>query len=92
MKSLKSKRTTILAIILVGLLIVAYKVMFTTPIDDFSADLNITASARVEAILQQVETISFNLDIIEDSKFKSLKSIEIPLISLPIGRENPFSR
>ena len=92
MKNLKNKRTSILAIILIGLLVVFYKVMFVSPdVDDFSANENIVASVRVEGILQQVETINFNLDIVEDVKFNPLKSIETPLISLPVGRENPFS-
>ena len=91
MKSLKNKRTLILAIILVGLLIVAYKVLFTSPDGDLFLDENITASARVEAVLQQVESINFNLDVKEDPNFRSLKSLEIPLISLPVGKRNPFS-
>jgi len=90
MKNLKSKRTTILAIILIGLLVVAYKVLFVSSTDDLSVSENVTASVRVEALLQQVESIDFNLDIVKDPKFKSLKSIEIPLISLPVGRNNPF--
>ena len=91
MKNLKNKRTSILVIILVGLLIVAYKVLFISPNEDLTIDENITASERVEAILEEVETINFNLDVLKDPKFKSLKSIEIPPISLPVGRKNPFS-
>jgi len=94
MKNSKNKRTIILAVILLGLLILAYKVFFVSSSDSDSDSLlideNITASARVESVLQQVESISFDMSIIQDQKFKSLKSIEIPLISLPIGRENPF--
>jgi len=92
MKNLKNKRTSILAIILIGLLVIAYKVMFVSPDDDLVVSENVTASVRVETILRQVETINFNLSIVDDLKFNSLKSIETPLISLPIGRENPFSK
>ncbi|MEK7635328.1 MAG: hypothetical protein AAB446_02795 [Patescibacteria group bacterium] len=90
MKDSKNKRSIILGLVLVGLLIVAYKVMLAPPSDTSSIDENATASARVEALLQQVENIKFDTGIIEDQKFKSLKSIETPLISLPVGRENPF--
>jgi hypothetical protein len=92
MKNSKNKRAIILGIILLGLLILAYKVMFVTPGEDvLSADENIAASARVEIILKQVESIKFDTSITQDPKFKSLKSIETPLISLPVGKINPFS-
>jgi hypothetical protein len=92
MKNSKNKRTIILVAILLGLLVVAYKVMFVSPAaDNSSMDENIVASARVEAILQEVSRINFDISIKTDPKFQSLKSIEIPLISLPVGRENPFS-
>ncbi len=92
MKNSKNKRAVILAIILVGLLIVGYKVVFIAPEDIGSiVNENISASGRVEALLQQVEQISFNTEVLNDSKFKSLKSIDLPLLSLPVGRTNPFA-
>jgi hypothetical protein len=91
MKKSKNKHTAILAVILLGLLVVAYKVVFAPPSDDLSVDENTAASERVESILKEVESINFDTSIIEDQKFKSLKTIEIPLVSLPIGRKNPFS-
>jgi hypothetical protein len=92
MKNSKNKRSIILGIILLGLLVLAYKMMFMAPTDDtLSAGENIAASVRVGSILQQVENIKFDTSITEDRKFKSLKSIEIPLISLPIGKKDPFS-
>jgi hypothetical protein len=89
--SKKNKRTAILAIILVGLLVLAYKVMFVSTGEDLLADENIVASARVEGVLKEMESINFDMSIMENQSFKSLKSIETPLISLPIGRTNPFS-
>ena len=58
-----------------------------------TADTNILLSgdSDVESILRQMESINFDTNIIENQKFKSLKSIEVPLISLPVGRGNPFS-
>jgi hypothetical protein len=92
MKNPKNKRAVIMAIILVGLLILAYKVMFVSSDEDASVvDENISASARVESILQQVESINFDTSIMQDGKFQSLKSIETPLVSLPVGKKNPFS-
>lgn len=91
MKNSKNKRAAILAIILLALLIFAYKTIFVEPAGDLSVDQNLAASQRVEAILQEVEGINFDMSILQDQKFQSLKSIEIPLLSLPIGRKNPFS-
>jgi hypothetical protein len=91
MKNLKNKRTAILALILIGLLALAYKLMFASTEEDLLADENIIASARVEAILKEIQNINFDISIIENENFKSLRNIEIPLISLPIGRKNPFA-
>jgi hypothetical protein len=96
MKNSKNKRTLILLAVLVVLLAVAYKVvLFPSPPDDFESfagapgDMSGNSS---EALLREVESINFNTAIIQDERFKSLKSIEVPLISLPVGRKNPFSR
>jgi len=93
MKNPKNKRAVILSIILVGLLILAYKVMFVPSggSEDLFVEENISASERVENTLQQVENINFDTSVIQDQRFKSLKSLETPLISLPVGKKNPFS-
>lgn len=91
MKNSKNKRTAILAIILLGLLVLAYKIMFVSDTEDLTTDENIASSQRVESILKEIEGISFDTSIMENASFKSLKSIEIPLPNLPIGRSNPFS-
>lgn len=91
MKTLNNKRTTILVFVLLGLLIIGYKTLFVAPPDDFSVSENIIASERVEAILKQVEQIHFDMNVLTDPKFASLQSIEIPLLSLPVGKKNPFS-
>ncbi len=90
MKNSKNKRSVILAIILFGLLVLAYKVIFA-PSDSSLSDENVVASTRVEGILKEIESINFDTSIIENQNFKSLKSFETPLISLPVGRKNPFS-
>lgn len=91
MKNSKSKHTGILIVILLGLLILAYKTMFVSDTSDLSFEENIAASARVESILSQIESISFDTSIVESENFNSLKSIEIPLPALPVGKKNPFS-
>lgn len=91
MKNLKNKRTVILAIILVGLLALAYKTMFVPSSGDLSIDENIIASQRVDLVLREIDGISFDTSVMQEANFKSLKSIEIPMLSLPIGRNNPFA-
>ena len=80
----------VLGIILVGLIILAYKVIFVAEDDSATVD-NSAATARAELLLQKVNSIKFDTQILQDEKFKSLKSLDIPLISLPIGRYDPFS-
>jgi flagellar basal body-associated protein FliL len=92
MKNSKSKKTTIiLVVILLGLLAFAYKMLFMPAGDDSTATENIAATARVESLLQLVESIKFDTAVMQDPKFKSLKSFETPLLSLPVGRTNPFA-
>jgi hypothetical protein len=92
MKNSKNKRAIILGIILVGLLILAYKVLFVSDTNvDLTIDENIIASQRVETILNEINSINFDTSIMQNESFKSLKSIETPTLSLPIGRKNPFS-
>jgi hypothetical protein len=90
MKSLKNKRTAILAIVMLGLLVYAYKTMFA-PADDVSSADNTIATQRVEMIMNQINGINFDTSVMQEPSFKSLKSIETPLISLPVGRSNPFA-
>ncbi|MFA6269796.1 MAG: hypothetical protein WC657_01135 [Candidatus Paceibacterota bacterium] len=92
MKNSKNKRTIVLAVILLGLLVVAYKTMFVSSNNDLLvSDENVLAGERVETILKEIEGINFDLSVMENESFKSLKSIETPLVSLPVGRPNPFS-
>ncbi len=88
-----NNRTTFLAMILVGLLILAYKIMVMDANKvDIAGEENMAASARAEVLLKQVKRINFDTSVMQDPKFQSLQSIETPLMSLPIGKENPFSK
>lgn len=79
-------------LVLLALLFVAYKVMFAPAgIDPYASDQSALEGERVLGILQQIEKISFDVSVINDPKFKSLKSLEIPLPSLPVGKKNPFA-
>lgn len=87
-----NKRTAILGIILLGLLVIAYKVMFVPSPDSASLEgENQASSLMVEGILKQIDTINFDTSVIKDPKFESLRSMETPPITLPVGKENPFS-
>lgn len=90
MKGKNNNRTILLAVVLIGLLIIAYKVMFVSTEIDFSAEENMAATARVETLLLQIERINFNTDVLQSDEFKSFKSIETPLPSVPVGKKNPF--
>lgn len=91
MKNSKKSHTGVLVIILMALLILAFKTMYMSSGEDLLIEENIAASDRVEAIRQELESISFDTSVVSDEKLASLKSIEMPLISLPIGKKNPFS-
>jgi len=77
-------------IVLVGLLIVAYKFIFVSDEVNLTAEENIAASERVESVLREVQRINFDTSLLRDPKLVSLKSIQVPLLSLPIGKKNPF--
>lgn len=94
--SKNNKRTIILAGVLVALLIVAYKVLFMSSesnilIDESNLNTELAAGQRVSAVLDELKNINFDTNIANDPIFESFKSIEIPLISLPVGKSNPFS-
>jgi len=91
MKSSKNKRTGFLVAILLALLILAFKVLMPSEELSFDAGENTLASQRVQKMLNEVENINFDTSVLKDQKFQSLHSIETPLISLPVGRANPFS-
>lgn len=78
-------------LVLLGLIAIAYKVMFVAPVDEaLLVEDNIIAGERVVQILKDVESIDFDTSVFAESKFTSLKSIETPLLSLPVGKKNPF--
>jgi len=93
MKNSNNKRTIILIVILIALLIVAYKTMFmsSSPADEDAMVVDEVALSKGENLLKEIESINFDTSIIQNQNFKSLKSIEVPLVSLPVGRKNPFS-
>lgn len=74
---------------LVALLLVLYKTMFVTPPLEEVTDT--TAEDKINRTLNKLELMNFNLTVMQDPKFTTLKSIETPLLNLPIGRKNPFA-
>jgi hypothetical protein len=91
MKRSSNRRSIILSLILLILVIVAYNTLMSSPEEqgeEVAADL--AGSSRVEALLATVNGISFDRSVFSDPRFATLKSIETPLPSRPVGKQNPF--
>lgn len=92
MNNSKNKRAIIMSLILLGLMAVAYKTMFVAPVDETSlVEENILAGERVVQVLNEIQSISFDTSVFAENQFSSLKTIEVPLPDLPVGKKNPFS-
>lgn len=89
MSKQSNKRTSFMLITLLALLLVAYKVMFVAPPE--IEEVNPASVIRVESMVSQLNSVDFSSSAINDPKFNTLETIEQPLISLPVGRSNPFS-
>ena len=90
MKS-KKQNTAVLSVILVGLIIVAYKILFTEPVDESLISESTVESEKIVRILREVESINFSAGSVSDPKINTLKSIETDLPVIPVGKTNPFS-
>lgn len=90
MKS-KNQNTAVLSVILVGIVIVAYKILFTDPIDQSLMSDSVVESEKIIQVLREVESIDFTSGDATDPKISTLESLEIPLPNLPVGKTNPFS-
>lgn len=90
MKS-KKQNTAVLAVILVGLIIVAYKILFTEPIDESLLSNSRVESEKIIQILREVEGMNFKAGNVSAPKINTLKSIETDLPVVPVGKTNPFS-
>lgn len=75
--------------VLLALLLILYKTLFVKPILDEVADT--TVEDKINKTLTKLEVMNFNLGILQDQKFMTLKSIETPFINVPVGRKNPFA-
>lgn len=89
MSKQSNKRTSFMLITLLALLLVAYKVMFVAPPE--IEEVNPASVIRVESMVSHLNSVDFSSSAINDPKFNTLETIEQPLISLPVGRSNPFS-
>lgn len=90
----QNNRTMVLAVVLIALLIVAYKVVFVVPIIEDSEsiyDENTAAVARIESVRLEIESINFDTSVFDSSEFRSLQDIDTPLVPLPTGKSNPFA-
>ena len=91
MKISKNKRTGILTVILIGLLIIVYKMMFLSTDPSLLLPESVSTGEEVVGVLREVKNINFDTSITTDPRYQSLLTIEIPLPSLPVGKKNPFS-
>ncbi len=75
--------------VLVSLLLILYKTMFVEPPIEEVTDT--TTEDKINLTLSKLEVMNFNLSVLSDPKFVTLKSIETPLLEASIGRKNPFA-
>lgn len=66
--------------------------MFMDPNTDQFFDNTNGQSEVVIKTLQDLESVNFDMSFINDAKFNTLKSMEMPLPNLPVGKKNPFSK
>lgn len=90
MKS-KNQNTAVLSVMLVAIIIVAYKILFATPMDESQMYSSVAESEKIIQVLREVESINFKIGNASDPKLDTLESIETPLPNLPVGKTNPFS-
>lgn len=57
--------------------------------DASSEDLAVVETANV--LLAKAQSIKFDFSILESKAFSSLINRDLPLLNLPVGRENPFA-
>ncbi len=46
---------------------------------------------QVQTLSSKLSLLAFDTDILSNKQFAALKDIETPIISKPIGREDPFA-
>ncbi len=92
MKNQKNKNVKVLISLLVALILVGYKFIFPSSVtEEFSTNESDVAGERVSSFISEVNSVNFDLSVLNDSKFKNLKSIEKDLPTFPLGKDNPFS-
>ena len=89
MSKSSNKRTPLLLVTLIALLLVGYKVIFVVPPE--VEEVNPASIIRLEGMINQLNSINLTNSAMNDPKLDTLEDINQPLPSLPIGRENPFS-
>ncbi len=90
MKNGSNKRT----MFLLGALVLCVAVwFFTRPSDTVDSVLVETAPVADSAIviLQKAQSIQFDFSVLNSQAFMSLVNRNLPLLNLPVGRDNPFA-
>lgn len=87
-----NNRLKLMILVLIAALAVLYRTMFVVPEENSMVTTdNMIAIARVEATLIELEQINLDIQVFADPVFTSLQSIEVPLVSVPVGKTNPFA-
>ena len=91
MKNTNQKSLIVLFMILIAGAAILYRNVLSSPAPAAVSEAEVTASAKVEEMLQELDSINFDLAIFNDARFAELQSIETPLASVPVGRDDPFA-
>ncbi len=72
--------------IIIAAALIIYKIFFVVPVDD---SIPIT-SAKIDQALIMIDSINFDRQVFSDPNLGSLKSLEIPINEVSVGKSNPF--
>jgi hypothetical protein len=84
-----NKNTVILLGVLVLLLAVAYPFLTknSEPVDLAS----VPVGSDMSGVLQQIDSVKFDMAILQNKVLQSLKNLTLPPLDLPVGKSNPFT-
>jgi len=93
MKTGSNKRTQLLLGVLVVCVIAWFytKNSGTEEIAQEGVEDNSALADQATVLLQRAESIKFDFSVLESKAFSSLINRNLPLLNLPVGRDNPFA-
>jgi len=94
MNKLAKSPSTIIGLIVIVLLGLAYFFFFSSPETPALSATNVASSAAEQsfaALVTQLAPITFNLKVFSDARFASLTDLSTPIAPEPSGRTDPFA-